>query len=265
MLDVHQHGTVREVRLTSTILGQPLYSVAAFYFDGVLFDTGPPRTGRELAAWAQGVEIERIIITHRHEDHVGGNAFLPSLPALAPAGALPTIRQAPLLPLYRRIPFGQPRPSRADPLGETVSTRSHTLDVIPTPGHAPDHVVLHLPEEGWLFGGDLFLMERAKYVRRIDDVAQWLDSLKGILRYDFDILFCGHAGYVPNAKEAINRKIDYWEEIGERAREMAAEGHRPKAIRDTLLGKEGLLTYWSRGRFAKLNLIQQLLAMEDAG
>ena len=265
MLDVHEHehGTVTEVRLTSTILGQPLYSVAAFYFDGALFDTGPPRTGRELAAWAQSVDIERIIITHRHEDHVGGNAFLTSLPALAPAGALPTIRRPPQLPLYRRIPFGQPRPSHADPLGESVVTSSHKLDVIPTPGHAPDHVVLLLPEEGWLFGGDLFLMERAKYVRHIDDVALWLRSLKAILAYDFDLLFCGHAGYVANAKEAIRRKIAYWEEIGEEAREMAAQGYGPQAIRDTLLGKEGLLTYWSRGRFAKLNLIKQLLAMEE--
>ncbi|MDX1687556.1 MAG: MBL fold metallo-hydrolase [Candidatus Promineifilaceae bacterium] len=262
MLDVRQHGPVTEVRLTSTILGRPLYSVAAFYFDGVLFDTGPPRTGRELAAWARGVEIERIVNTHQHEDHVGGNAFLPSVPALAPAGALPTIRQAPPLPLYRRVPFGQPRPAHADPLGDTVSTRSHTLQVIPTPGHAPDHVVLLLPQKGWLIGGDLFLMERAKYVRQIDDVAQWMDSLRAILAYDFDVLFCGHAGRVPDAKAAIRRKIAYWEELGEKAREMADQGHRAEEIRDSLLGNEGLLTYWSRGRFAKLNLIEQLLAME---
>lgn len=263
MLDLRQHGPVTEVRLTSTILGRPLYSVAAFYFDSVLFDTGPPRTGHELATWARDVEIERIVNTHRHEDHVGGNAFLPDLPALAPAGALPTIRRPPPLPLYRRVPFGQPRPAHADPLGETVATRSHTLHVIPTPGHAPDHVALLLPQEGWLFGGDLFLMERAKYVRRIDDVAQWMASLRAILTYDFDLLFCGHAGRVPNAKEAIRRKIAYWEEIGEKARAMAAQGHRPQAIRHALLGSEGILTYWSRGRFAKLNLIEQLLALEE--
>jgi len=68
---------------------------------------------------------------------------------------------------------------------------------------------------------------------------------------------------VSNAQEAIRRKIAYWEEIGGEAREMAGRGHRPEAIRDALLGKEGLLTYWSRGRFAKLNLIEQLLAMGD--
>lgn len=261
MIDVHEHGSVTELRLTSTILRRPIYSVAAFYFDGVLFDTGPSRTGRELAEWAQDVEIERIVNTHQHEDHVGGNAFLPHLPALAPAGALPTIHRAPTLPLYRRVPFGQPRPAHAEPLGDTVSTRSHTLRVIPTPGHAPDHVALLLPQEGWLFGGDIFLMERAKYVRRVDDVAQWMESLRAILAYDFDLLFCAHAGYVPDARAAIKRKIAYWEEIGEKAQAMAAKGHRPKAIRDALLGKEGFLTYWSRGRFAKLNLIEQLLAM----
>ncbi len=262
MLDILSHGPVTELRLTSTILGQPIYAVSAFYFDGVLCDTGPPRTGRELAAWAEDETIERIVNTHRHEDHVGGNAYLPSLPALAPAGALPIIHRPPRLPLYRRIPFGQPRPAHAEPLGETVSTRSHTLKVIPTPGHAPDHVALFLPEEGWLFGGDLYLMERAKYVRRADDVAQWLRSLRAILAYDFDLLFCAHGGTIPHAKTAIRRKIAYWEEIGEKARAMAAQGRRPKDIRDALLGKEGFLTYWSRGRFAKLNLIEQLLALE---
>lgn len=263
MLDVRPHGPVTELRLTSTILGRPIYSVAAFYFDGVLFDTGPPRTGREVAAWAQDVQIERIVNTHRHEDHVGGNAYLSWLPALAPAGALSTIHRPPPLPLYRRVPFGQPRPARAEPLDETVTTRSHTLRVIPTPGHAPDHAALLLPQEGWLFGGDLFLMERAKYVRRADDVVQWMRSLRAVLAYDFDLLFCGHAGYVPDAKAAIRRKIAYWEEIGEKAREMAAQGHPPKAIRGALLGEEGFLTYWSRGRFAKLNLIEQLLAMDE--
>lgn len=263
MLDIHPHGPVTELRLTSTILGRPIYSVAAFYFDGVLFDTGPPRTGRELAAWAEGETIERIVNTHQHEDHVGGNAFLPSLPALAPTGALPIIHRPPPLPLYRRIPFGQPRPAYAEPLGETVSTRSHTLHVIPTPGHAPDHVSLFLPQKAWLFAGDLFLMERAKYVRRADDVAQWMHSLRAILAYDFDLLFCAHAGYVSDGKAAISRKIAYWEEIREKARAMAAQRHSPQTIRDALLGKEGFLTYWSRGRFAKLNLIKQLLALEE--
>ena len=262
MLRVRPHGPVTELRLTTTILGRPVYSVSAFYFDGTLIDTGPPRTGPELAAWVEGQNVEQIVNTHRHEDHVGGNAHLAHLPALAPAGAAPVIREAPPLPFYRRVVFGQPRPAPVGVLGETVPTAHCTLRVIPTPGHAPDHVVLWLPERGWLFSADLYLMERAKYVRRLDNVGQWVESLQRVLTYDFDTMFCSHAGRIADAKAAIRRKLAYWAEVQEQARQLATEGFSAREIRDRLLGREGFITLWSRGQFAKLNLIKALLALE---
>ena len=109
MLRTRQHGDVTEIRLTTTFLGLPMYSVSAYLFDGTLVDTGPPRTGRELARWAAGQPIDQIVNTHHHEDHVGGNAFLSHLPALAPPDTVPRLARAPRIPLYRRTTFGQPR------------------------------------------------------------------------------------------------------------------------------------------------------------
>lgn len=263
MLHTRQHGPVTELRLTTTIFRRPSYSVSAFFFDGTLIDTGPPRTGREIAAWAREQTIAQIVNTHQHEDHIGGNAYLAHLPAFAPAGAAPVIREPPRLPLYRRTTFGQPRPAPVAVLGETVNTCHHTLHVIPTPGHAPDHVVLWLPERGWLFSADLYLMARAKYVRLLDDVGQWVASLQHVLDYDFDTMFCSHAGRVPDAKAAIRRKLAYWAQIQEQARELESHGHSSREIRDRLLGRESFLTYWSRGRFAKINLIEALLQIVE--
>ena len=144
-----------------------------------------------------------------------------------------------------------------------LRTRHHTLQVIATPGHAPAHVALLLPEEGWLFSGDLYLMGRARYVRQQDDVGTWLDSLRRILAYDFDVMFCSHAGRVPQGKQAIRRKLAFWKEIRAKALALEAQGVSRPAIRDRLLGKEGFITYWSRGRFAKANLIDQLLALDN--
>lgn len=261
MLRIKDHGPVTEVRLTTTLLRRPIYSVSAFLFDGTLIDTGPQRTGAELSAWAEGQAIEQIVNTHDHEDHVGGNAHLPHLPAYAPDGSLETIRRAPRIPLYRRFTFGQPRPAPVSELPTPLRTRHHTLQVIATPGHASSHVVLFLPEKRWLFSGDLYLMGRARYVRRQDDVGTWLDSLRRILAYDFHVMFCSHAGYVPQARQAIRRKIDFWEEIRTKALRLEAQGLSRSAIRDQLLGKEGFITYWSQGRFAKANLLDQLLAL----
>lgn len=236
-----------------------MYGVSAYFFDGTLIDSGPRRTGRELAAWAAHHPIEQIINTHQHEDHVGGNSFL-NVPIFAPAGTVPILNHPPRLPLYRWLTFGRPRPATANPFTTTITTPHHTLQAIPTPGHAPDHVALLLPEKGWLLGGDLFLMERAKYVRKEDNVSQWLQSLQLILAYDFEILFCSHAGRVADGQAAIRRKIAYWQEIGANAKKLADSGQSLPTIRDTLLGPEGFLTWFSWGRFSKLNLIRALLA-----
>lgn len=261
MLRTRQHGDVTEIRLTTVVLRRPMYSVSAYLFDGTLIDTGPPRTGRELATWAEGQTIAQIANTHHHEDHVGGNAYLPHLPAVAPPETVARLARAPRIPTYRRVTFGQPRPARAEPMGETMATRHHQLQVIATPGHAFDHVVLWLPERGWLFSADLFLMERARYIRRRDDLDVWMDSLRRVLAYEFDTMFCSHAGRVADAHEAIRRKLAFWEELRGEVQGLAARGFSVRAIRRRLLGRERFITYWSGGDYSKQNLVRALLAL----
>jgi endoribonuclease LACTB2 len=265
MLEVRQYGDVTAIRLTTALLGRPFYSVYAYLFDGTLIDTGPPRTGAELAAWAAGQPIEQIANTHHHEDHVGGNAYLPHLPAVAPPETVHRLARAPRIPFYRRATFGQPRPATACPLGDCLETRSNRLPAIATPGHAFDHVVFWLPERGWLFSADLFIMERARYIRRRDDLAVWMDSLRLVLAYDFDTMFCAHAGRVENAHEAIRRKLAFWEELQEDARLLAEAGHSRRAIRARLLGRNNFITLWSGGDYSKNNLVHALLALHEDG
>ncbi|WP_090396031.1 MBL fold metallo-hydrolase [Natribacillus halophilus] len=49
----------------------PLMSFYLYYIDGVLVDTGPSRRRRSLIPFFRAWDIDRVAITHYHEDHSG--------------------------------------------------------------------------------------------------------------------------------------------------------------------------------------------------
>ncbi len=263
MLKLHNHGPVTRATMARTAFGQPLYTVEIYCVDGWLIDTGPPATSAEIVRFARERAVRGNVNTHQHEDHAGGDAALCQALGLVPRApelTVPFLAAPPKIEFYRRLIWGQPRPVRAEPIGEWLETEHHRFQAIPTPGHCPDHACLLDPDQGWLFSGDLFLGERVKYLRADEDAQAELDSLRHVLTLDFETLFCSHAGAVPDGKTAIRRKLDYWEDIQGRAREMAQAGWRLEAIRDKLLGPEGRLTPITRGHFSKLNLIRSLVS-----
>src|SRR5699024_12566035 len=69
-------------------------------------------------------------------------------------------------PLYRKIFWGKRKPFRAEPIGETFTSRNATWKVIKTPGHAIDHLAFLNKETGQLFTGDLYCQEKTKVILR---------------------------------------------------------------------------------------------------
>lgn len=261
-----QHGPVTRLHLARTLLGRPLVGVSAYRVGDLLIDTGPPATARRVVEWARTAGIERVVLTHHHEDHAGGAGPLAAelgLPVAAPALSLERLARGPRVPMYRHLVWGRPAPVRAAALGERVAVLDLSFRVIPTPGHAFDHVCLYDDERGWLIGGDLYVHERVKYLRRIEDLGLHLDSLRKIVTLEPKLLFCGHAGVVPDAAAALRRKIAYCEDLAGRARALADRGWSVARITRDLLGSEGVFTYVSRGDFSKANLVRALLLVAD--
>ena len=111
MLQASPHGPVTPLHMGQTVLSRTIRTVEAYLVDDLLIDSGPPATAVELARWFRHRELRRIVDTHHHEDHAGGNTVLPEafgVQVSAPDGALSILRDPPRLELYDRVVWGQP-------------------------------------------------------------------------------------------------------------------------------------------------------------
>ncbi len=111
----------------------------------VLIDAGVGNESHLDALAAESVGPAHVVVTHAHSDHVAGaNAILARWPS-AQFSKLPWPSRDPELP-WRPL---------AD--GSIVSTDDGELEVVHTPGHAPDHVSLWHAESRTLFVGDMLV------------------------------------------------------------------------------------------------------------
>jgi glyoxylase-like metal-dependent hydrolase (beta-lactamase superfamily II) len=115
---------------------------------------------RILAAIAAtGAEVQAILVTHCHFDHIGAVA-----PVAAATGApvyCPQIEVPVLADIMAYVPypgFGPFESYEADHAvagGETLELAGLELDVVFTPGHSPGHVTYAVRGEDALFSGDV--------------------------------------------------------------------------------------------------------------
>lgn len=238
-------------------------SCIVYRVGSTLVDTGPPNQWRTVRRFVEERSLTRVLVTHHHEDH-GGNAGrlqrTSSAPVYAPERALEPMRRGFRLRPYQRIIWG--RPARAEPRaspGEIPLDGGLRLLAVPTPGHSPDMTCYLEPERGWLFGGDLYIASRPRFMRADEDVDEQIESLRRVLRLEFDTLFCAHRGVVADGRQAIGAKLDYLVSLRDEVRGLRREGRSIAEIRGTLLGRETFLSLVTFYHFSKTNLVRGCL------
>ena len=106
-----------------------------------------------------GVELEGILLTHTHFDHVG--AVAPVAEATGAEVWVPEIERPVLADIMSFVPwpgFGPYESYDAEHTlagGEKLELAGFEIDVIFTPGHSPGHVTFSIPDEQALFSGDV--------------------------------------------------------------------------------------------------------------
>jgi hydroxyacylglutathione hydrolase len=203
----------------------------AVIYDGVAIDPGSPKMRRSLAAHLRRAKpkITKIIATHAHEEHVGNLNWMSDLtgaPVWVSAMTAQFLTPFKKLPWVRATIIGQP-PNLKQPyhvLGETVDTESSYLQVLATPGHCDDHIVLYDPREKLLLAGDAFMGSYFATPNPDVDSLKWITSLERLMELDIEILVEGHGhmhtlradipdfpGVVirQDPKVAISEKLEY--------------------------------------------------------
>jgi glyoxylase-like metal-dependent hydrolase (beta-lactamase superfamily II) len=140
----------------------------------------------------------RVILTHRHVDHMGGVVQLRErFPGLSVAklihrdGALPE----PIEPLRD---------------GDVIHADGATLVAVYTPGHASDHLCYYLVEERALFTGDLVLGGSTTVIPAGDgDLHDYLASLRRLLALPLGRIYPAHGPVIEDGPGKIREYIEH--------------------------------------------------------
>ena len=163
----------------------------------VVIDPGPPleeHVDRVLAA-TRGRAVELVLLTHTHIDHAEGAAAFASRVG-APLAAID----------MDWATAGAPSLTA----GGALRAGGLELEPVPTPGHAADHCCFWLGAERAMFTGDHVLGRGTTVVEwPSGDMAEYLDSLEAVRRYEAARLYPGHGPLVGDPATTLQEYIDH--------------------------------------------------------
>ncbi|MFC3039392.1 MBL fold metallo-hydrolase [Virgibacillus xinjiangensis] len=198
-------------------------------------------------------EIDKIVLTHSHADHTGlVNRVLAEhkVPVYAHEDAEARVKRdanylAERIKFFRHLYQEMGCGSRGEQQLKLLERRAvenaslaivgdiyplhegdvlDGLEVVETPGHWPDHIILYHQQEGVLFGGDHLiehistnaLIEPDLNGNKLPTLVQYEQSLKKCQKYEMDTVYAGHGEMIRNPRGLIEKRLNGIERKAER-------------------------------------------------
>ncbi|MFJ7647649.1 MBL fold metallo-hydrolase [Lysinibacillus sp. NPDC097279] len=256
-IEIEQNNDVRCAHGKVAVQGIGM-SVYSFYVDGLLIDTGSNSLAEEFQSFFRELPIEQVALTHSHEDHSGNAAWIQQhmgVPIYVHHASIGDCAEDGNYQLYRQALWGQRPAFMAQPFNETLETTSATWDIIATPGHTTDHLSFYNRATGAMFTGDLYIQTKTKVVLDEENVVHTLASLKKLLHYDFEKVYCCHAGYLADGRAKIIEKISYLEELEGEVRKLYDRGYSVDDITKAIFRKDYPITKVSGEQWSSKHII----------
>lgn len=246
-------------------MSKNVQTVYTFLVDDVLIDTAQRHNRENLYKVIKDKNISKILLTHHHEDHSGNVGYLMkklNIPAYGHQYAHDVLKNGYTISPLSTILSGTVDKANLNVIKDKdiIYTKHHQLHTIYTPGHSPDHLCFYEPNKGWLFSGDLYVADKIKYFAKFESLTTQIESLKILVKLDFDTLFCAHNPKLENGKERLISKLDFFENFAGTVKSYYYQGYKQKEIFNKMELKENYLNkYITLGGFCAENMIYSVI------
>ncbi|MFM8304527.1 MAG: MBL fold metallo-hydrolase [Actinomycetota bacterium] len=167
-----------------------------------VIDPGPDDAGHIDAIIGASMKdrVRWVLLTHFHPDHIPGTVRL--------------VREtgAEVLASTKKVPKDSDVVvDRVVGEGATIEGTEFGLDVLATPGHAPEHLCFLLEEERVLFTGDVVLDGMYSVINptRGGDMVAYVESLERLERLRTSRICPAHGDVIDDARARVRDYIDH--------------------------------------------------------
>ena len=264
-----QYKNIQGFKFGSQPFSQPKMFAHIYFIDGLLIDTGHSNMRNEILNEVAHLPVNQMFITHHHEDHSGNIDILQkhfNCPVYTSSLCAKVMEKPPKISFGQHITWGDRPPYFKFEIEDNlIQTDNYQFELIPVPGHAIDMYALYERNEGWLFSADLWVNDFIRIFMRPESMKQQIDSLKKVLKLDFNVLLCSHNPQFKDAKKQVEKKLIFLEYFYQTVADLHQKGFSVQAIiKEMKLKENWSIRILSHGALSTANMIRSVIRDEQS-